>query len=220
MWIMPTLDKNGWLKAEKLLSGRKYTVFAGHVHNYQKFVRQGQNYYMLATTGGASMMRGTDYGEFDHVVWATMKKDGPVLANILLDGILREDLAPIRNEERGVKHYYQQPTHPVTGKVTLNGEPVPGAYIVFHGIGKERRLPRADGTVEFDGTFRLSTYTAFDGAPAGEYAVTVELRKPRFTKEGKRGPNLLPARYADSTKSGLRVTVKPGPNTIDFQLAK
>jgi hypothetical protein len=220
MWIMPTLDGNGWLKVEKLLAGRKYTVFAGHVHHYEKFVRQGQNHYMLATTGGASMMRGTEYGEFDHVVWATMKKDGPVLANILLDGILREDLAPIRNDEQGVKEYYRQPTHRVAGKVTFDGKPIPGAYIVFRGIGKERRLPRADGTVESDGTFRLSTYTAFDGAPAGEYAVTVELRKPRFTADGRQGPNQLPSRFADSTKSGLRVTVKPGPNNFDFQLVK
>jgi hypothetical protein len=220
MWVVPTLETNGWLKVEKLLAGRKYTVFAGHVHRYQKFVRRGQNYYMLATTGGASMMRGTEYGEFDHVVWATMKKDGPVLANILLDGVLREDLAPIRNDEKGVKEYYRQPTHPVIGKVTFDGQPVPGAFVVFRGIGKERRLPRADGYVEADGTIRLSTYTAFDGAPAGEYAVTVELRKPLFTLEGKLGPNQLPARYADSTKSGLRVTVKPGRNVINLDLTK
>ena len=40
-------------------------------------------------------MRGVEYGEFDHVTWITMKKDGPVLANLLLDGILKEDLSPI-----------------------------------------------------------------------------------------------------------------------------
>src|SRR5262249_50847640 len=77
MWIMPTLPRNGWLKVEKALAGRPYTVFAGHVHRYQKFVRAGQNYYMLATTGGASVLRGVEYGEFDHVVQVTMKKTGP-----------------------------------------------------------------------------------------------------------------------------------------------
>jgi hypothetical protein len=220
MWIMPSLDKNGWLNVEKLLEGRKYTVFAGHVHRYQKFVRQGQNYYMLATTGGVSRMRGTEHGEFDHIVWTTMKKDGPVVANILLDGILREDLAPIRNDEQGVKEYYQRPTHAVTGKVTFDGKPVPGAFVVFRGIGKEPRQPRADGYVEADGTYRLSTYTAFDGVPAGEYAITVELRKPLFTLEGKRGPNLLPAAYGDAARTPLRVTVKPGKQVFDIVLAK
>jgi hypothetical protein len=175
---------------------------------------------MLATTGGGSMMRGTDHGEFDHIVWATMKKDGPVLANILLDGILREDLVPIHNDEKGVKEFFQRPTHQIVGKVTFDGKPVPGAYIVFRGVGKERRLPRADGYVEADGTYRLSTYTAFDGVPAGDYAITVELRKPLFTLEGKRGPNLLPARYADSTTSGLTYTVKPGRQVLDINLNK
>ena len=127
MWLAPDQSKNGWSKVEKLLAGRSYTVFAGHVHRYQKFVRQGQNYYMLATTGGDSMLRGVEYGEFDHIVWVTMKKDGPVLANILLDGILREDLAPIASDEEGVKQYYRRPTYPASGKVTLDGKPIPGA---------------------------------------------------------------------------------------------
>jgi hypothetical protein len=220
MWIMPNVEENGWLKAEKLLAGRKYTVFAGHVHRYQKFVRQGQNYYMLATTGGASMMRGTEYGEFDHIVWVTMKKDGPVLANLLLDGILREDLSPIYSDEQGVKEMFRRPTHPVSGKATFDGKPIPGAFVVFQGVGKEPRQPRADGYVEADGTLQLSTYTAFDGVPVGEYAITVELRKPLFTLEGKLGPNILPERFAGPKTSGLRYTVKPGQNTINIDLVK
>src|SRR5205085_4219667 len=66
--------ENGWLDVEKLLQGRQYTVFAGHIHRYQKFVRQGMNYYQLATTGGGSRLRGVKYGEFDHFTWVTMKK--------------------------------------------------------------------------------------------------------------------------------------------------
>ena len=41
-------------RSRRLLAGRKYTVFCGHVHRYQKFVRNGTNYYQLATTGGGS----------------------------------------------------------------------------------------------------------------------------------------------------------------------
>src|SRR5271154_6943319 len=92
VWMQENLGTNGWLEIEKALAGRNYTVFAGHVHRYQKFVRQGMNYYQLATTGGGSRLRGVDYGEFDHLVWVTMKKSGPVLANIMLDGIYSEDL--------------------------------------------------------------------------------------------------------------------------------
>jgi len=84
---------NGWGEVEKALTGRSYTVFVGHEHSYRKFVRQGMNYYQLATTGGGSKLRGVPHGEFDHLVWVTMTKNGPVLANLLLDGIVPENLA-------------------------------------------------------------------------------------------------------------------------------
>jgi hypothetical protein len=92
LWDYDNASENGWMDAEKALQGRQYTVFAGHMHRYKKFVRQGMNYYQLATTGGASDLRGAQHGEFDHIVWVTMSQQGPVLANLLLDGILPENL--------------------------------------------------------------------------------------------------------------------------------
>src|SRR5262249_35858579 len=62
LWTEGEPEKNGWPKVEELLAGRPYTVFCGHIHTYRKFVRQGMNYYQLATTGGASRMRGVRYG--------------------------------------------------------------------------------------------------------------------------------------------------------------
>jgi hypothetical protein len=38
------------------------------------------------------MLRGIEYGEFDHITYVTVTKDGPVVANILLDGILPDDV--------------------------------------------------------------------------------------------------------------------------------
>ncbi|NQT21203.1 MAG: metallophosphoesterase [Planctomycetes bacterium] len=52
MWIEGK-DK-GWDEVEKLLAGRPHTVFAGHHHTYLKDERGGNDYFMLATTGGAS----------------------------------------------------------------------------------------------------------------------------------------------------------------------
>jgi hypothetical protein len=218
MWAAPKPEEGGWVEVEKFLKDRPYTVFAGHIHSYYKYVRQGRNYYQLATTGGASRVRGVEYGEFDHIVWVTMKKDGPVLANVLLDGVLPEDLRRIDSPEEGAPLYYRRPTYPVTARVFLEGKPIPGAYVVFHGPNKEPRPVWADGLVEADGTVRLSTYTANDGAPAGEYTITVERRKPRFDPNGKPGPNDLPARYASEKTSGLTVTVKPGVNNLDLEL--
>src|SRR5262249_31162380 len=99
VWADQNLQKNGWAGIEAALGDRPYTVFAGHVHRYQKFVRNGHNYYQLATTGGDSKMRGVEYGEFDHLVWVTMKKEGPILANVLLDGVVPEDLRSLENGE-------------------------------------------------------------------------------------------------------------------------
>ena len=83
----------GWPKMEKALGDRKYTVFAGHVHHYGKYMRNQRAYYTLGTTGGGSRLRGTALGEFDHVTWVTMTDQGPRMANLLVDGILPDDVA-------------------------------------------------------------------------------------------------------------------------------
>jgi hypothetical protein len=93
LWDYENGKENGWADVEQLLAGRRYTVFAGHEHRYQRFVRHGMHYYQLATTGGGSSLRGPSHGEFDHFTWVTMKKDGPVVANVLLNGILPDNLA-------------------------------------------------------------------------------------------------------------------------------
>jgi len=219
MWSSGDPEKNGWVELEKLLGNRPYTVFAGHVHRYQKYVRNGRNYYQLATTGGGSKLRGPRYGEFDHITWVTMKPDGPVLANILLDGILTEDLRNIETGETGVLVYNRRPTQPVRGRVFLDGCPVDGAYVVFQSAPKEGQpSARADALTEADGSFVLSSYTAHDGAPVGEYQVTIVQRRPLFGEYGKPGPNLLPAKYAKGETSGLRAEVKAGENEFVFEL--
>jgi hypothetical protein len=81
------LEKTGWNAVERALGSRKFTVFAGHVHNYARFERNGRDYIMLATTGGDSKLRGKKVGEFDQIAWVTMKDSEPIIANLLLEGI-------------------------------------------------------------------------------------------------------------------------------------
>lgn len=85
-------DKTNWKRVEQLLGERPHTVFAGHVHYYAQYDRNGRKYYHLATTGGSSQLRGVPYGEFDEIAWLTMEQDGPTVANLLLDGILPGDV--------------------------------------------------------------------------------------------------------------------------------
>jgi 3',5'-cyclic AMP phosphodiesterase CpdA len=91
VWTYPELARTRWPQIEKALADRPYTVFAGHKHHYERFLRNGKRYYMLGTTGGSSLLRGVSHGEFDHIVWVTMKKEGPVLANLMMDGIYPDD---------------------------------------------------------------------------------------------------------------------------------
>lgn len=81
-----------WKQIEQALGEREFTVFAGHWHAYRRHEFKDRRYYILATTGGGSRMRGTPFGEFDHVMWVTMTDDGPRIANLELAGILEEDV--------------------------------------------------------------------------------------------------------------------------------
>lgn len=85
VWSIGT--DTGWAEVEALLKGRPYTGIAGHMHTYQHVERSGRDLITLGTTGGGSQLRGEAYGEFDHVTWVTMGKDGPIIANLALDGI-------------------------------------------------------------------------------------------------------------------------------------
>ncbi len=90
LWVQE--DTKRWKDVETLLANRKHNVFAGHYHRYWKTERNNGNYIALATMGGRSRLRGRAYGEFDHVVWATMTEEGPILANLFLDGIWDENV--------------------------------------------------------------------------------------------------------------------------------
>ncbi|MCE9532372.1 MAG: metallophosphoesterase [Planctomycetes bacterium] len=217
------VEKNGWGDVEKLLAGRNYTVFAGHVHRYQKFVRQGMNYYQLATTGGGSKLRGVNYGEFDHLVWITMKKSGPILANIMLDGIYPEDLQVPQTVEPVIP-FDRKPTHPVRGFVYFDGAPPAGATVAFHQkattMGKDSYRVIADGLIEGDGSFTLSSNGPFDGAPVGEYFITV-VYDGRYPFNGKKIKNDdIPSKFTKPDTSDLKATVKSGPNEFTVDMRK
>lgn len=84
VWQASPVDKK-FMEIEAALSGRPYTVFAGHAHTYEYQERNGMDYIRLSTTGGAWVL--DPPGNFDHITWVTMTDAGPVVANITLDGI-------------------------------------------------------------------------------------------------------------------------------------
>ena len=66
LWLRGS-GKN-WLKVENLLKDRKHSVFTGHHHKYKLYNRNKSDYFVLATMGGGSKLRGNEFGEFDHFV--------------------------------------------------------------------------------------------------------------------------------------------------------
>ncbi len=221
LWYALESENSRWNDVEKLLAGRNYTVFAGHVHRYLKSVRQGMNYYMLATTGGGSKLRGPRYGEFDHITWVTMKKEGPIVANLMLDGIVSDTLQVADSEEPGVPAKNRKAVHATTVKVLYKGKPLTNAVVVFYSYSAttKKYSRSSDAMTEADGSSAMSTYTAFDGVPAGDYTVTITWQEPRYDESGKPTPNKLPAKYAKTQDSPLKATIKAGErNTVSFEL--
>lgn len=107
--------------------------------------------------------------------------------------------------------------HPVKGQVLQGNKPLGEAMVVLHPQGGDGALKQKPiAYTDADGRFRMTTFQSNDGAPAGPYAITVELRAPRTVGEEvvRDGRNLLPPRYADPATSGLKVDVVEGENVI------
>ena len=94
--------------------------------------------------------------------------------------------------------------------------------VVLHPIdGDVEGIQKPIAYTAADGTFSLTTIKQGDGAPLGQYAITVELRTQTIGEEVVRnGPNLLPPKFAHPKTSMLRFAVNEGTNkipTIDLE---
>lgn len=106
-------------------------------------------------------------------------------------------------------------TYPVRGTVQFEGQSIRGGFVVAH---PKNGLPtdvRATAQVREDGSFELTTYDAGDGAPAGEYVVTVEWTPlQQVGGEYVRGQNVLPPKYSQPVTSDLVIQVAEGQSDL------
>jgi len=112
----------------------------------------------------------------------------------------------------------------VTGVVTYQGKPVKDAAVLF---APEKGRP-ATGVTDENGRFRLMTFVPGDGAVPGEYTVAIDAHESLGPKKnGETGEDLgppgkvrwiVPEKYSQLDKSGLRVTVASGQPEIRFDL--
>jgi hypothetical protein len=126
-------------------------------------------------------------------------------------------------------------TAAVKGRVTLDGQPVAGATVLFVPEPEVRGRP-ASAITDSDGNFCLTTYRAEDGAVPGAYRIVVSKTKgfpePAPTHTGKKRAldrlarsaahkeekPLFPALYSDPAKTPLRCTVPP-PDQVSVELS-
>jgi hypothetical protein len=111
----------------------------------------------------------------------------------------------------------------VSGIVTLDGKPVPGATISFFPESEEGS-PSYGGT-DLNGMYNLMFTMDKNGAMLGKHRVEIETHKisadeaAEMRAEGQEVPTQhvsIPKKYREP--GALTAEVKPGANTIDFPL--
>lgn len=110
----------------------------------------------------------------------------------------------------------RQSVHPVQGTITYEGKPIPNAALVLHPRGVENPdFPRPKAKVGPNGSFVVGTYGPDDGAPVGEYVVTVQwYTAPSKNEDAPPPRNLLPVKFSQIAQSGLIVRIQEGDNKL------
>ena len=113
----------------------------------------------------------------------------------------------------------ESPTYPTELEVFVNKKPATGALVVLHPVASaiDHNTRRPSGTVDSTGNVKFSTLSQDDGAPPGDYTVTVvwhdEIKGPDNTKE--LSSDKLRGRYAKpNSPNAPRVTVQKQPNKL------
>jgi hypothetical protein len=107
-----------------------------------------------------------------------------------------------------------KPVFPVHGQVLdAKQQPAVGALVFFYAAKADPKDPlKPLGKVDESGRFTLTTYKEGDGAPAGEYVITIAWPPPKKTPFEQVGGDQLQGRYSNPEKSTLRFTVENKPD--------
>lgn len=105
-------------------------------------------------------------------------------------------------------------TTKVTGKVTVDGAPVKDILVTLHNPKQSGKAQRPNARTREDGTFQISTYLEGDGAPPGEYHVTLEWLTFQSIGAQWIGPDKLKNQYNDPKSTPFHVTVTDAPLEI------
>ena len=131
---------------------------------------------------------------------------------------------------------------PVEGTITKGGRPLPEVQVVFYGDADVGTVvgPRASGATDKDGRYRLQGEvirgepTPPEGAVVGKHRVCIidlnvqadgvpdeDAGTPPPTvgkKRAKPSSGRVPPCYGNVKETPLRAEVRPGPQTLDFDI--
>jgi len=102
----------------------------------------------------------------------------------------------------------------VTGTITLDGQPVPGATVIFEGTKSGE--PAVIAKTEASGEYELYYSRGHKGTTIGEHIVHISSYQPPTDEDPKAKKETIPAKY--NVKSDLTAKVNRGQNKIDFDL--
>jgi hypothetical protein len=108
-------------------------------------------------------------------------------------------------------------TTPVSGMVTINGEPGHGVRVTLNPVGGiDVSNPTVSmGESDINGKFHISTYGGNDGAPPGNYMLTFEWFDRTIIRIGGGDPkDQFEGKYAEKTEH--EITVPEGPAPLDI----
>lgn len=116
----------------------------------------------------------------------------------------------------GCRHSEQATVVPVSGRVLFNGAPLKFGSVTF----QPAQGQPAQGTIDSNGEFKLSTYRPGDGATPGRHHVKIACYSSQDPAEKANksvpseslGESLIPIRYTSFETSGLEVAVLAGGN--------
>ena len=111
---------------------------------------------------------------------------------------------------------------PVSGRVTLDGQPVSGARVLFEPVGEGDELdlgPGSFGKTDAEGRYTLDTVDRRPGALVGEHQVMISTFEmaPDLTKMDTVRKEEIPARYNAESDLTFDVSAE-GTDAADFEL--
>jgi len=108
------------------------------------------------------------------------------------------------------------PVFPASGKILYQGKPLAGIILIFHPADVNQKI-KSQATTGEDGKFVATTFKTADGAPEGDYTITLTVSSNESDsaredaaierKSRKEGQVRFPPKYQNPATSSLKVKV-------------